>query len=75
MHIERLTKNFTFWSNCVSKAERFFRVCALLELLSKWYTRSTVQNTTVCADGGLARVKVPTRMVDTVIVTDQMREQ
>ena len=54
LHIERITKNSTFWSDCVVKAERFFRVCVLPELLGKWYTRSVIQNTTIRTDTGLA---------------------
>ena len=57
MHIERLSKNFTFWSDRLSKAEIFIRTCILPELLGKWYTRPIVPNTRACADSEQANAK------------------
>ena len=39
LHIERIYKNETFWSDCISKAEQFFKTCLLPEILGKYYTR------------------------------------
>ena len=47
LYVERLSKNLTFWSECVPKAELFFRFCLLPELLGKWYTRRG--NTPACS--------------------------
>ena len=44
LHIERITKDHDFWSDLVFKAERFFRVCILPELLGKWYTKPRVDS-------------------------------
>ena len=38
LHIERITKDVKFWSNCIEKAEYFFKNCLLPELVGKWYT-------------------------------------
>ena len=43
MHIERIYPDPEFWHVCVSKAEHFFKVCILPELVGKWYTRP-IQN-------------------------------
>lgn len=40
LHIERISKDEEFWSDCVSKAHILFRTSILPELLGKWYTRS-----------------------------------
>ena len=45
MHIERIYPDPEFWHVCVSKAEHFFKVCILPELIGKWYTRP-IQNAT-----------------------------
>ena len=39
IHIERILKNEQFWNDCVVKAQTFFKICILPELLGKWYTR------------------------------------
>ena len=43
--IERIYPDPEFWHVCVSKAEHFFKVCILPELVGKWYTRP-IQNAT-----------------------------
>lgn len=37
-HIERVYKDDPFWNKCVTKAESFFKMCLLPELLANWYT-------------------------------------
>ena len=49
LYVERLSKNSTFWSECVAKADLFFRFCLLPELLGKWYTKGVVGNTPACS--------------------------
>ena len=38
LHIEHIYKNETFWSDCISKVEQFFKTCLLPEILGKYYT-------------------------------------
>ena len=38
LHNELITKDVQFWSDCVAKAELFFKTCVLPELLGKCYT-------------------------------------
>ena len=59
LHIERLSTNYTSWSDCLAKAERFFHVCILPELLGKWYTKSIVQDSPI-GDGVLASTEANT---------------
>ena len=40
LHIERITEDETFLNNIIPRAERFFKLCVLPELLGKWFTRS-----------------------------------
>lgn len=40
LYIERIGKDFQFWTGCITKASHFFKTCILPELLGKWYTRS-----------------------------------
>lgn len=47
LHVERLEKNFSFWSECVLYAEVFFRYCVLPELLAKWYTKAQGELTVI----------------------------
>ena len=42
MHIERIHKNYEFWTNCVEKAKWFFRKCLLPELMGSWLTHPFV---------------------------------
>ena len=39
IHIERIFRDEKFWSNCVDKAQIFFKTCILPELLGRWCTR------------------------------------
>ena len=39
LHIKRIYKNEAFWSDCISKAEQFFKTCLLPEILGKYYTQ------------------------------------
>ena len=39
VHIERIYKNHGFWTECVTKAQHFFRTCLLPEIMGNWYTR------------------------------------
>ena len=41
VHIERIYKNPTFWEEYVKKAQDFFKICLLPELIDNWYTRPT----------------------------------
>ena len=43
LYIERIYQDPSFWENCLSKAEHFFKVCLLPELVGKWYTRPIVK--------------------------------
>ena len=33
VHIERIYKNLTIWEECVKKAQDFFKICLLPELM------------------------------------------
>lgn len=39
MHIERIHKNYQFWTNCIETAKSIFRTCLLPELMGSWFTR------------------------------------
>ena len=54
LHIERIAKDKDFWCDCVLKAEAFFRICILPELLGKWYSRHTPTNPSIQSDSNLA---------------------
>ena len=43
LHIERITLDEDLMKESVPKAERFYKLCILPELLEKWFTRSPVQ--------------------------------
>jgi len=42
LHIERITREQTFWEEIKSKAEYFFRTCLLPEILGNWFTRDNI---------------------------------
>lgn len=44
LYVERITKDNTFWNECVQKAELLFHKCILPELLGNWYTRSSISS-------------------------------
>ena len=39
MHVERVYRNPSLWSQCVEHASSFFRMCVLPELMGSWFTR------------------------------------
>ena len=39
VHIERIYKNHGFRTECITKAQHFFRTCLLPEIMGNWYTR------------------------------------
>ena len=41
VHIERIYKDHSFWTECITKAQHFFRTCLLPEIMGNWYTRPT----------------------------------
>lgn len=43
LYIERIYQDTSFWEECSSKAEHFFKICLLPELIGKWYTRPIVE--------------------------------
>ena len=40
LHIERISKDEAFLKDIIPRAEKFFKLCVLPELLGKWFTRS-----------------------------------
>ena len=42
LHVERLVPDQQVTETCLPKAERFFTICVLPELVGKWYTRRRV---------------------------------
>ena len=42
LHIERITRQQTFWEENKRKAEYFFRSCLLPEILGNWFTRDNI---------------------------------
>ena len=42
LYVERITRNNSFWDDCVVRSERFFVTCLLPEVIGHWYTRETV---------------------------------
>jgi len=45
IHIERIERNPNFWDGCIEKAQHFFKISLLPELMGNWYTRPVVKDT------------------------------